>query len=73
MFNYLLLLLNKINFMKSNFMIEDNILTNLSVEDIGNDHLYTSLETPMVADAFSILITVPVRQGCSMDLLFDTI
>lgn len=53
MFNYLLLLLNKINFMKSNFMIEDNILTNISVEDIGNDHLYTSLETPMVADAFS--------------------
>ena len=53
MFNYLLLLLNKINFMKSNFMIEDNILTNLSIEDIGNDHLYTSLETPMVADAFS--------------------
>jgi GTP cyclohydrolase I len=39
--------------MKSNFMIEDNILTNISVEDIGNDHLYTSLETPMVADAFS--------------------
>lgn len=53
MFNYLLLLLNKINFMKSNFMIENNILTNISVEDIGNDHLYTSLETPMVADAFS--------------------
>lgn len=53
MFNYLLLLLNKLNFMKSNFMIEDNILTNISVEDIGNDHLYTSLETPMVADAFS--------------------
>ena len=53
MFNYLLLLLNKTNFMKSNFMIEDNILTNISLEDIGNDHLYTSLETPMVADAFS--------------------
>lgn len=53
MFNYLLLLLNKTNFMKTNFMIEDNILTNISVEDIGNDHLYTSLETPMVADAFS--------------------
>ena len=53
MFNYLLLLLNKINFMKSNFMIEDNILTNISVEDIGNDHLFTSLETPMVANAFS--------------------
>jgi len=53
LFNYLLLLLNKTNFMKSNFMIEDNILTNISVEDIGNDHLYTSLETPMVADAFS--------------------
>lgn len=54
MFNYLLLLLNKINFMESNFMIEDNILTNISVEDIGNDHLFTSLETPMVANAFSI-------------------
>lgn len=53
MFNYLLLLLNKINFMKSNFMIEDNILTNISVEDIGNDHLFTSLETPMVANVFS--------------------
>lgn len=53
MFNYLLFLLNKINFMKSNFMIEDNILTNISVEDIGNDHLFTSLETPMVANAFS--------------------
>ena len=53
MFNYLLLLLNKINFMKSNFMIEYNILTNISVEDIGNDHLFTSLETPMVANAFS--------------------
>jgi len=53
LFNYLLLLLNKINFMKSNFMIEDNILTNISVEDIGNDHLFTSLETPMVANAFS--------------------
>jgi GTP cyclohydrolase I len=39
--------------MKSNFMIEDNILTNISVEDIGNDHLFTSLETPMVANAFS--------------------
>ena len=53
MFNYLLFLLNKINFMKSNFMIEDNIHTNISVEDIGNDHLFTSLETPMVANAFS--------------------
>ncbi len=41
------------NFMKSNFMIEDNILKNISVEDIGNDHLFTSLETPMVANAFS--------------------
>ncbi|WP_396148464.1 GTP cyclohydrolase I FolE [Flavobacterium sp.] len=39
--------------MKSNFMIEDNMLTNISVEDIGNDHLFTSLETPMVANAFS--------------------
>ena len=39
--------------MKSNFMIENNILTNISVEDIGNDHLFTSLETPMVANAFS--------------------
>ena len=53
MFNYLLLLLNKINFMKSNFMMENNILTNIAVEDIGNDHLFTSLETPMVANAFS--------------------
>jgi GTP cyclohydrolase I len=32
---------------------EDNTLTNISTEDIGNDHLFTSLETPMVANAFS--------------------
>ena len=32
---------------------ENNTLTNTSIEDIGNDHLFTSLETPMVANAFT--------------------
>ena len=32
---------------------ENNTLTNISIEDIGNDHLFTSLETPMVANAFT--------------------
>ena len=39
--------------MKSENNFESNIISNLSVEDIGNDHLFTSLETPMVKDAFS--------------------
>ena len=32
---------------------ENNTLTNTSIEDIGNDHLFTSLETPMIANAFT--------------------
>ena len=32
---------------------ENSTLTNISIEDIGNDHLFTSLETPMVANAFT--------------------
>lgn len=32
---------------------ENTTLTNISTEDIGNDHLFTSLETPMVANAFT--------------------
>ena len=33
--------------------IKKNDLLDLSSEDIGNDHLFTSLETPMIKDAFS--------------------
>ncbi|MEJ6736952.1 MAG: GTP cyclohydrolase I FolE [Flavobacteriales bacterium] len=32
--------------------INDNIITDFSAEDIGDDHIYTGLETPMKADAF---------------------
>ena len=39
--------------MKSENNFETNTISNLSVEDIGNDHLFTSLETPMVKDAFT--------------------
>lgn len=31
-----------------------NKINNLSVEEIGDDHLYTGIETPMVSDAFLI-------------------
>ncbi|MEX6626385.1 GTP cyclohydrolase I FolE [Tenacibaculum salmonis] len=30
----------------------DNIISNFSIDDIGDDHMYTGLETPMKADAF---------------------
>ena len=29
-------------------------LNNFSIEDIGDDHLYTGLETPMRANAFAM-------------------
>ncbi len=29
-----------------------NIANNISVEDIGDDHLFTGLETPLKPDAF---------------------
>ena len=30
----------------------DNIISNFSIDDIGDDHMYTGLETPMKSDAF---------------------
>ena len=39
--------------MKSENNFQIDTLSNLSVDDIGNDHLFTSLETPMVKDAFT--------------------
>ncbi|AZJ33433.1 MULTISPECIES: GTP cyclohydrolase I FolE [Tenacibaculum] len=36
-----------------NTPVSDNI-KNLSVEEIGDDHIYTGIETPMVEDAFLI-------------------
>ncbi len=35
-------------------LINDNINTDLSAEDMGDDHIYTGLETPMKTDAFVI-------------------
>ncbi|MFT4645079.1 MAG: GTP cyclohydrolase I [Planctomycetota bacterium] len=35
-------------------LINDNIITDFSSEDMGDDHIYTGLETPMRADAFVI-------------------
>ncbi len=31
---------------------KDNIISNFSIDDIGDDHMYTGLETPMKSDAF---------------------
>ena len=31
-----------------------NVLNGFSIEDVGDDHLYTGLETPMKADAFKL-------------------
>jgi GTP cyclohydrolase IA len=39
--------------MKSENNFQIDTLSNLSIDDIGNDHLFTSLETPMVKDAFT--------------------
>ncbi len=46
-------MLNKKQNMKSENNFQIDTLSNLSVDDIGNDHLFTSLETPMVKDAFT--------------------
>ena len=35
-------------------LINDNIITDFSAEDMGDDHIYTGLETPMKSDAFEI-------------------
>jgi GTP cyclohydrolase I len=32
--------------------INDNIISHLSIDEIGDDHIYTGLETPMKPDAF---------------------
>jgi len=41
--------------MKNNqTLVNDNRLKDFSIEEIGDDHLYTGLETPMKADAFKI-------------------
>lgn len=39
--------------MKSENTFQIDTLSNLSIDDIGNDHLFTSLETPMVKNAFT--------------------
>ena len=41
-----------------------NRLNGFSFEDIGNDHLSTSLETPLKEDAFSISDTEKKRKNC---------
>jgi GTP cyclohydrolase I len=44
--------------MSTNTLVEEqkknNQLNNLSFEDVGDDHLFTGLETPMKPDAFLI-------------------
>ena len=37
-----------------NTLIKENGLNDLSEEEIGDDHIYTGLETPMKADAFEV-------------------
>ncbi len=37
-----------------NTLLESNSLSGLSPEEIGDDHLYTGVETPMKSDAFKI-------------------
>ena len=37
-----------------NTLIKENGLNGLSEEEIGDDHIYTGLETPMKADAFEV-------------------
>lgn len=37
-----------------NTHIKENIINELSEEEIGDDHFYTGLETPMKSDAFAI-------------------
>jgi GTP cyclohydrolase I len=39
--------------MKSENTFQIDTLSNLSIDDIGNDHMFTSLETPMIKDAFT--------------------
>lgn len=34
--------------------LNGNSLSNFTVDEVGNDHLYTGLETPMKADAFEL-------------------
>ncbi len=36
------------------YLNQNNVLTNLSEEEIGDDHLYTGLETPMKEGAFDL-------------------
>ncbi len=50
----------ELNHMKDNiialeeYLNENNVINNLSDEEIGDDHLFTGLETPMKADAFKL-------------------
>ena len=50
----------ELNHMKENvialeeYLNENNVINNLSDEEIGDDHLFTGLETPMKADAFKL-------------------
>ncbi len=37
-----------------NTLIKENKLNGFSEEEIGDDHIYTGLETPMKSDAFKI-------------------
>ncbi|ARN79376.1 GTP cyclohydrolase I FolE [Nonlabens spongiae] len=36
------------------YLNENNVISNLSDEEIGDDHLFTGLETPMKVDAFKL-------------------
>lgn len=36
------------------YLNENNVINNLSDEEIGDDHLFTGLETPIKADAFKL-------------------
>lgn len=39
---------------KNQTLVNDHSLKNFDIDDIGDDHLYTGLETPMKANAFKI-------------------
>ena len=54
--------------MSTNTLVEEqkknNQLNNLSFEDVGDDHLFTGLETPMKPDAFLISDEEKKRKNC---------
>ena len=54
--------------MSINTLVEEqknnNQLDNLSFNDIGDDHLFTGLETPMKPDAFLISDEEKKRKNC---------